>query len=123
MTDAHEPADDRPDATAGARCGRERTRVPEPPTALRDGGDVELLALIDRLAALLDRSDLAELEVEVGRDRARPAQAGRPSRVPAGVAAAPATHRRRGRRRPSRASRRRPAATPRPSPGRRSRRR
>jgi acetyl-CoA carboxylase biotin carboxyl carrier protein len=32
----------------------------------RDGGDVELLALIDRLAALLDRSDLTELEVESG---------------------------------------------------------
>ena len=32
----------------------------------RDGGDVELLALIDRLAALLDRSDITELEVESG---------------------------------------------------------
>jgi acetyl-CoA carboxylase biotin carboxyl carrier protein len=36
--------------------------APEP----RDGGDVELLALIDRLAELLDRSDLSELEVESG---------------------------------------------------------
>ena len=36
------------------------------PPAPRDGGDVELLALIDRLAALLDRSDLSELEVESG---------------------------------------------------------
>jgi acetyl-CoA carboxylase biotin carboxyl carrier protein len=35
---------------------------PEP----REVGDVELLALIDRLAALLERSDLAELEVESG---------------------------------------------------------
>jgi acetyl-CoA carboxylase biotin carboxyl carrier protein len=35
----------------------------EPPT---DGGDRELLRLIDRLAALLDRSDLTELEVESG---------------------------------------------------------
>ena len=34
-----------------------------PPT---DGGDLELLRLIDRLAALLDRSDLTELEVESG---------------------------------------------------------
>ncbi|HXS70760.1 MAG TPA: acetyl-CoA carboxylase biotin carboxyl carrier protein [Patescibacteria group bacterium] len=34
-----------------------------PPT---DGGDLELLRLIDRLAALLDRSDLTELEVEAG---------------------------------------------------------
>ena len=31
-----------------------------------DDGDVELLRLIDRLAALLDRSDLTELEVESG---------------------------------------------------------
>jgi acetyl-CoA carboxylase biotin carboxyl carrier protein len=31
-----------------------------------DDGDRELLALIDRLAALLDRSDLTELEVESG---------------------------------------------------------
>jgi acetyl-CoA carboxylase biotin carboxyl carrier protein len=38
------------------------TEAPTP----RDGGDVELLALIDRLAALLDRSDLSELEVESG---------------------------------------------------------
>ena len=36
--------------------------VPEP----RDGGDVELLGLIDRLAELLERSDLSELEVESG---------------------------------------------------------
>ena len=35
---------------------------PEP----RDGADVELLALIERLADLLDRSDLTELEVESG---------------------------------------------------------
>jgi acetyl-CoA carboxylase biotin carboxyl carrier protein len=33
---------------------------------LRDGGDVELLGLIDRLAELLERSDLTELEVESG---------------------------------------------------------
>ena len=37
-------------------------RAPEP----SDGGDVELLALIDRLAGLLERSDLSELEVESG---------------------------------------------------------
>ena len=36
--------------------------VPEP----RDGGDLELLGLIDRLAELLERSDLSELEVESG---------------------------------------------------------
>ena len=38
----------------------------EPPAPPRDDGDRELLALIDRLAALLDRSDLTELEVESG---------------------------------------------------------
>ncbi len=32
----------------------------------RDGGDIELLGLIDRLAVLLERSDLNELEVESG---------------------------------------------------------
>jgi acetyl-CoA carboxylase biotin carboxyl carrier protein len=37
----------------------------EAPTP-RDSGDVSLLALIDRLAALLDRSDLSELDVEAG---------------------------------------------------------
>jgi acetyl-CoA carboxylase biotin carboxyl carrier protein len=34
--------------------------------APRDDGDLALLGLIDRLAALLDRSDLTELEVESG---------------------------------------------------------
>lgn len=36
------------------------------PPAPREGGDAELLGLIDRLADLLDRSDLSELEVESG---------------------------------------------------------
>lgn len=45
--------------------------VPDPvpagePPPVRDRGDVELLGLIDRLSRLLDRSDLSELEVEVG---------------------------------------------------------
>jgi len=43
--------------------------IPDPVPVMaapRDGGDVELLALIDRLAILLDRSDLTELEVEAG---------------------------------------------------------
>jgi len=38
------------------------TPAPQP----RDRADVELLGLIDRLAAVLDRSDLTELEVEAG---------------------------------------------------------
>ncbi len=37
-----------------------------PVPAPRDSGDVDLLGLIDRLAVLLDRSDLTELEVESG---------------------------------------------------------
>ena len=40
-------------------------RNPQPSVA--DDGDASLLALIDRLAALLERSDLTELEVESGR--------------------------------------------------------
>ena len=40
--------------------------APAPPPALGDAGDVALLGLIDRLAELLERSDLAELEVESG---------------------------------------------------------
>jgi acetyl-CoA carboxylase biotin carboxyl carrier protein len=36
------------------------------PAVPADDGDRELLALIDRLATLLDRSDLTELEVESG---------------------------------------------------------
>lgn len=43
----------------------ERIQAAAPPEP-RDGGDVELLALIDRLADLLDHSDLSELEVEAG---------------------------------------------------------
>ncbi len=52
--DGARPMTDDPGLTAAA--------VPEP----RDGGDVELLGLIDRLAELLERSDLSELEVELG---------------------------------------------------------
>jgi acetyl-CoA carboxylase biotin carboxyl carrier protein len=49
-----------PDAAAGAPA------APTPAEPPSDGGDRELLRLIDRLAALLDRSDLTELEVESG---------------------------------------------------------
>lgn len=41
-------------------------RVAETTSILTDAGDAALLALVDRLAAVLDRSDLAELEVQVG---------------------------------------------------------
>jgi acetyl-CoA carboxylase biotin carboxyl carrier protein len=40
--------------------------APASAPAVPDDGDRELLGLIDRLAALLDRSDLTELEVESG---------------------------------------------------------
>ena len=53
-----------PEAAPPASAPR-ATAAPDAP-APRDGGDVALLALIDRLASLLDRSDLSELEVESG---------------------------------------------------------
>ena len=65
MTDELEPvtADAMPDGVASDLA----VEAPiEPATPPSDGGDVELLRLIDRLAALLDRSDLTELEVESG---------------------------------------------------------
>ena len=37
-----------------------------PPIEIVDPGDASLLALIDRLAAMLDRTELTELEVQVG---------------------------------------------------------
>jgi acetyl-CoA carboxylase biotin carboxyl carrier protein len=54
------------DPAAGAPAGS--PDVPDSPEvpAPRDGGDTDLLALIDRIAGLLERSDLTELEVESG---------------------------------------------------------
>jgi len=72
MTDAAEPSEtvapapeSEPAADAAATDSASPAAVADPP-APRDQGDVELLGLIDRLATLLDRSDLTELEVEVG---------------------------------------------------------
>jgi acetyl-CoA carboxylase biotin carboxyl carrier protein len=68
VTDDLEPmavgpgADPLPDGVVDAPA----TGPAGPSAAPRDDGDRELLALIDRLAALLDRSDLTELEVESG---------------------------------------------------------
>jgi acetyl-CoA carboxylase biotin carboxyl carrier protein len=55
-----------------------------PEQSPRDDADVELLSLIDRLADLLERSDLSELEVEAG---ATGLVLRKPSAVPALVAA------------------------------------
>ena len=94
--------------------------APEP----RDGGDVELLALIDRLAELLERSDLSELEVESG---GTGLILRKPVLVAAAAPAAPVLRRPAPRRPPRRrrrpANRRPPGATRRRSAGHRSRRR
>jgi acetyl-CoA carboxylase biotin carboxyl carrier protein len=61
-----EPDDTIGSATADTGSGpRDRPRSAGSSGALGDG-DVSLLALVDRLSALLDRSDLTELEVEAG---------------------------------------------------------
>ena len=60
MTDGAETRDPRP---AAAAADADADAMPAPPT---DPGDVALLGLVDRLAALLDRSELSELEVQVG---------------------------------------------------------
>ena len=39
---------------------------PAAPVEVEDPGDASLLALIDRLATMLDRTELTELEVQVG---------------------------------------------------------
>ncbi|MGH2475947.1 MAG: acetyl-CoA carboxylase biotin carboxyl carrier protein [Candidatus Limnocylindrales bacterium] len=57
MTDDHEPTAVGPGPGPTSDAG-----APAP----RDDGDVALLRLIDRLSALLERSDLTELEVEAG---------------------------------------------------------
>ena len=45
--------------------GAERLAVPEA-TPLSDPADASLLALIDHLSSLLDRTDLTELEIQAG---------------------------------------------------------
>ena len=57
-----EPAVPEP-AAVPAVMGGDPDDPPAPPT---DPGDIALLGLVDRLAALLDRSELTELEVRVG---------------------------------------------------------
>ena len=68
--------------------------APAPAPEPRDGGDVELLGLIDRLAELLERSDLSELEVESGGTGLilrKPVSAPTPAMLVGGGAAAVAT--------------------------------
>jgi acetyl-CoA carboxylase biotin carboxyl carrier protein len=59
-TDA-EPAGDEPEQPAF------ETAAAETPTPEVEPGDASLLGLIDRLGAILERSDLTEIEVEAGR--------------------------------------------------------
>ena len=68
-------------------------------TGPHDGADAELLGLIDRLAVLLERSDLTEIEVESGSTGlilrkpvadALPAGSGTATSAPATTAGAPA---------------------------------
>ena len=77
MAPADAPASPPPESTPASAAPEATSPAPEdaaPGTAesaegatpLADGADASLLALIDRLAALLDRSELAELEVQVG---------------------------------------------------------
>jgi acetyl-CoA carboxylase biotin carboxyl carrier protein len=54
------------DATDGTDATAPMPGADGASAAPRDRDDVELLGLIDRLAVLLDRSDLVELEVEAG---------------------------------------------------------
>jgi acetyl-CoA carboxylase biotin carboxyl carrier protein len=66
--DDHAPGDD-PAPSGDPAPGRDRAPARDKPAVeirVNDDGDASLLALIDRLAGLLDRSDLSELEVEAG---------------------------------------------------------
>lgn len=95
MSDTPEPVaapEAAQEASPTPESAPEPAALPDPPVAAaeppapRDRGDVELLGLIDRLSALLDRSDLTELEVEVG---GTGLVLRKPTAVPAAVAVAP----------------------------------
>ena len=61
------PRPDREAAPAPGAAAPPRAAASLPPDAPGDpAGDASLLALVDRLAGLLERSDLTELEVEAG---------------------------------------------------------
>ena len=59
-----QPIDGAADAPIGDAGAAEAGEEAEP--VVTDGADASLLALVDRLAAVLERSDLTELEVEAG---------------------------------------------------------
>jgi acetyl-CoA carboxylase biotin carboxyl carrier protein len=63
MTDGAEPRDPNTADPPAVDPSAEPDPAPAPPT---DPGDLALLGLVDRLAALLERSELIELEVQVG---------------------------------------------------------
>ena len=92
---------------------------PDPRTdgeTLADAGDTSLLALVDRLAVILERSDLTELEVEAGgtglvlrkqsavATAAAPVAAAQPAAPPSGDPAAPGEPSTAGREPPARPS-------------------
>jgi acetyl-CoA carboxylase biotin carboxyl carrier protein len=99
VSDELEATEAATDATDAADVP-ETTDMPDPPTTdatsivpLADTGDASLLALIDRLGAMLERSDLTELEVEVGGTALvlrKPAAFAQPVAPGGGVAVAPA---------------------------------
>lgn len=66
MTDETQPVAPAPAAPAPAAPAPAAPGPATPTPAPRDAGDVALLALIDRLAGLLERSDLTELDVASG---------------------------------------------------------
>ena len=77
-------------AATGEALPIDITADPPPPTPANTG-DASLLALIDRLGAMLERSDLTELEVEVGGTAVilrKAAAVPQPVAVAAGVAVA-----------------------------------
>ncbi|HET9435281.1 MAG TPA: biotin/lipoyl-containing protein [Candidatus Limnocylindrales bacterium] len=65
MTDEIRPAGE-PEEVAAAGIPPTPDPAADLPPAPTDGGNASLLALIDRLGGLLERSDLVELEVEAG---------------------------------------------------------
>jgi len=68
MTDAP-PPNGRPDAAPSGSSPLDAAPADQPPAdpPSVDAGDAALFGVIDRLAAILDHSDLVELEVQVGR--------------------------------------------------------